>query len=104
MLVLPDRLTHEQAPACLDMLLQAARAEEGAQVVLDAAELRRFDSSALAVLLGLRRACRRARKTLRVVSMPQGLQELAQLYGVADLFAPEAPARQQAEAKAAAGA
>lgn len=86
MLVLPDQLTHAQARACLDMLQDAARAETGARVLVDASLLQRFDSSALAVLLALRRACQRLGKPLLVTGMPGKLAELAELYGVGELL------------------
>ena len=88
MLVLPDQLTHAQARACLDMLQEAARAETGERVQLDATLLKRFDSSALAVLLALRRTCQRRGKSLLVTGMPSKLAELAELYGVAALLVP----------------
>ena len=49
MLVLPSELTHRQASATLGMLLQALRGDQGPQLVVDAAALQVFDSSALAV-------------------------------------------------------
>ena len=57
MLVLPSELLHAQAPACLTMLRDAARAEPGPLVLVDATPLVSFDSSALAVLLECRRDC-----------------------------------------------
>jgi phospholipid transport system transporter-binding protein len=47
-----------------------------------------FDSSALAVLLGLRRVLIHKGTALRVEGMPQRLRELASLYGVMDLLQP----------------
>ncbi|MCK9516861.1 MAG: STAS domain-containing protein [Ottowia sp.] len=88
MLVLPPELTHRQARASLGMLLDAARAEDETPVVLDAAALERFDSSVLAVLLALRRACEQKGKPLSVIGMPQQLRELAGLYGVDSLLLP----------------
>lgn len=90
MLVLPPQLTHEQAVACLDLLMPAVAAEQGMRVVVDASELKQFDSSALAVLLGLRRACLRARKSFAVRGLTPHLRELAGLYGVDELL-PVAP-------------
>ena len=58
MLVLPAELMHAQAQTCLTLLREAARAESGPLVWVDAAPLVRFDSSALAVLLECRRECR----------------------------------------------
>jgi phospholipid transport system transporter-binding protein len=58
------------------------------QVMLDAADLTDFDSSALAVLLGLRRVLTQRGSTLRVEGMTPRLRELATLYGVMDLLQP----------------
>lgn len=86
MLVLPAELTLTQAEVCLNMLVQSAQAEAGADVLVDATALGRFDSSALAVLLELRRDCLHRRKRFAVRGMAPRLQELAQLYGVVDLL------------------
>ncbi|HMN19915.1 MAG TPA: STAS domain-containing protein [Ottowia sp.] len=91
MLVLPSELTHVQARAALNLLLQAARAEAGEQVCVDAGALARFDSSALAVLLEVRRACLRERKSFVVRDLGARLRTLARLYGVDGLL-PAAPA------------
>lgn len=85
MLSLPATLTHEQAKACVVQLTQALRAE-AAQVVVDAAKLRDFDSSALAVLLELRRECARAGKRFVVQGLPSRLLDLAKLYGISGLL------------------
>lgn len=87
MLVLPAELTHAQASACLRMLAQAQRGEQGAQVLVDAGALARFDSSALAVLLECRRTALAEGKTFAIKAMPAALARLAQLYGVQDLLA-----------------
>lgn len=86
MLVMPAELMHVQASVCLNMLAQAARAEGGAQVLVDATALTRFDSSALAVLLECRRQCLQAGKGFAVRGLAPRLRELADLYGVADLL------------------
>ncbi|MBG9389713.1 STAS domain-containing protein [Caenimonas aquaedulcis] len=86
MLVLPAELTHEHAVACCRMLSQALRAQPGAAVVVDAAPLQNFDSSALAVLLECRRDTLAAGKTFAVTRLPARLLELATLYGVAELL------------------
>ncbi len=91
MLVLPAELTHAQARACLGLLRKTAAAEPGAQVLVDATALTRFDSSALAVLLALRRACQRQGKTLAVRGLAPRLRTLAGLYGVGGLLAEAAP-------------
>ncbi|MCL1961412.1 MAG: STAS domain-containing protein [Desulfovibrionaceae bacterium] len=92
MLVLPAELTHVQAEVCLQMLLQAARAQGQSQVLVDGAALTRFDSSALAVLLACRRECIADGKGFAVRALPPRLRELAGLYGVLDLLPdPAAP-------------
>ena len=96
MLVLPTELLHAQAEICLNMLGKAARAEKGAEVLVDASALQRFDSSALAVLLECRRECLHDGKTFAVRGLPPRLAELAGLYGVLALLpaptaAPPAP-------------
>ncbi len=86
MLVLPAELTHRQARACAQLLLQALQGETQSQVVVDAGPLATFDSSALAVLLECRRAAVAERKGLVVKDMPAGLASLAGLYGVQELL------------------
>ena len=86
MLVLPSDLTRIQASACLQMLVQGLRAEQGPTVVVDAGALGRFDSAALAVLLAFRREGLAAGKTLALRAMPARLRDLASLYGIAELL------------------
>lgn len=88
LLVLPEALTHDEAPACARMLAQALRSVGGTAAVADASALRRFDSSALAVLLDCRREALAQGKTFSVSGMPVRLRELASLYGVAELLPP----------------
>ena len=85
MLQLPATLTHAQASACLRDLSQTLAAQPGA-AVLDASALNSFDSSALAVLLALRRECARAGKRFAVQGLPQRLRDLAALYGIEALL------------------
>ncbi len=85
MLSLPATLTQDHARACLEQLTEGVQAE-AAQVVVDAARLRQFDSSALAVLLELRRECARAGKRFAVQGLPQRLRDLAALYGIEGLL------------------
>lgn len=86
MLVLPAELTHAQARACAQMLVQGLRGEREAAVVADATALQRFDSSALAVLLECRREVLAAGKGFAVRGLPGRLRSLAGLYGVAELL------------------
>lgn len=85
MLQLPATLTHQQAAACVQNLVKNL-ANEPNTAVLDAAALTSFDSSALAVVLELRRACARLGKQLRVQGLPAQLLALATLYGVHTLL------------------
>ena len=85
MLQLPATLTHAQASACLRDLSQALATEPG-PVVLDAAPLTSFDSSALAVLLELQRAGTRLNKKVVVQGLSERLLALATLYGVEALL------------------
>lgn len=86
MLVLPESITQASAVACLEALSKALTQELGSDVVLDAANLTRFDSAALAVLLDMRRQVLKRGKQFAVKQVPQRLQDLASLYGIAELL------------------
>ncbi|MEO5736102.1 MAG: STAS domain-containing protein [Variovorax sp.] len=90
MLVLPTRLLHDDAPACLRMLQQGLAAASESSTVVDASALTQFDSSAIAVLLECRREASSAGRGFAVKGLPPRLRELATLYGVAGLL-PAAP-------------
>jgi len=90
MLVLPAELTHKQASACLRMLVQGLPSQTGSAVLVDAASLKRFDSSALAVLLEFRRASVARGKGFEIRGLSSRLIDLASLYGVAELLPPAA--------------
>lgn len=90
MLVLPSRLLHDDAPACLRMLQQGLTAAAESSTVVDASALTQFDSSAIAVLLECRREASAAGRAFSVKGLPPRLRELAALYGVAGLL-PAAP-------------
>ena len=85
MLSLPVELTHDLAKDCLSRLMSGLGAEP-TEVVVNAQSLTRFDSSALAVLLELRRSCIRNGKTMVVQSLPKHLLDLAVLYGIESLL------------------
>jgi phospholipid transport system transporter-binding protein len=89
MLVLPSELTHKQATVCLRMLVQGLPSQAGPAVVVDAAALKVFDSSALAVLLEFRRASLASSKRFEIRGLTPRLLDLARVYGVADLLLPE---------------
>ena len=80
-------MTHEVAPACLSELRDGLQ-YEAATVVVDGERLQRFDSSALAVLLELRRECAKAGKVFAVQKLPARLRDLAALYGIDALLKP----------------
>jgi phospholipid transport system transporter-binding protein len=81
-LVLPATVTVREARDTLRMLRQALRRDGTDSVVVDAAPLRDFDSSALAVLLACRRLAQDWGKAFTVQSPPAQLVSLAGLYGV----------------------
>ncbi len=88
MLVLPSELTHRQATACLRMLVQGLPSQTGSAVMVDAASLKLFDSSALSVLLEFRRASLALGKGFAIRNLSPRLVDLARLYGVAELLLP----------------
>jgi len=90
MLVLPTRLTHDDAPACMQMLRQGLATQSGSSTVIDAGALVQFDSSALAVLLECRREAIGLGRGFAVKGLAPRLRELATLYGIAGLL-PAAP-------------
>lgn len=86
MLRLPAELTHAQADACLaEWLLQLPMGT--GPVVVDGSDLRQFDSTALAMLLELRRHLLGRGQALKLKAIPPRLGELATLYGVDELLA-----------------
>ena len=86
MLVLPPKLTHAEAPACLYMLQQGLAGKSDTSTVVDASALAHFDSSALAVLLECRRLAQAWGKAFSVRQPPGQLAALAKLYGVDQLL------------------
>jgi phospholipid transport system transporter-binding protein len=66
--------------------LLAALPAQGDAVQVDASGLAEFDSAALAVLLTLRRETLRLQHSFAITGLPQGLADLARLYGIAELL------------------
>jgi len=89
-LVLPKELTQSHATACLRMLVQGLRSHTKPEVVVDATALSRFDSTALAVLLEIRRETLAMGKRFLIRELPTRLGDLASLYGIDELL-PAAP-------------
>ncbi|MBV2162704.1 MAG: STAS domain-containing protein [Comamonas sp.] len=91
-IALPPQLDTGCATAQLARLCQALDAlPAGSACVLDAAQVQQFDSAGLAVLLACRRHALASGKTVHVAQWPDKLHALAQVYGVAEWLAPEAP-------------
>ena len=86
MLVLPPEITHSQARACALAVSQEMTAVRDSHVVLDATQLIKFDSSALAVMLQCRREALAQGKEFAVHGLTPHLAGLAALYGVEDLL------------------
>jgi phospholipid transport system transporter-binding protein len=82
MLALPSTLNH------LEVANHAAwQANARAhQWQIDCAALLDFDSSALALLLDLRRAAKAENQTITILNAPTKLTQLARLYGVNELL------------------
>lgn len=85
-LALPATLTLDEARATLRTLEDGVQQAAASPVTLDASALRDFDSSALAVLLGARRAAQAAGKDVAVQGAPAPLVALAGLYGLTELL------------------
>ncbi|MDO9135655.1 lipid asymmetry maintenance protein MlaB [Hydrogenophaga sp.] len=83
---LPEQITMHVAVQVLGQLSQTLAQQQAQTLVLDAQALRVFDSSAVAVLLELRRATLARGKALRLVHLPTRLQQLVTLYGVSELL------------------
>lgn len=85
-LSLPERLTQIETELVLALLDREVALHPDAGIVLNAAALKVFDSSALALLLALRRRQIARGRALRVNGWPSRLNNLAKLYGVRDLL------------------
>lgn len=79
-LSMPAVLTHREAQACWQDWVR--RLPSDGEVWLDASALRRFDSSALAVLLALQRAALGRGCRVQVRELPAQARQLAHVYGI----------------------
>lgn len=90
-LALPESIGHQNAELLLQQLQQQLQerlsAGECEQVEVDAAALRQFDSSALALLLALLRTVQQKQCAWKVTNPPERLLDLAALYGLDVLLA-----------------
>ena len=85
MLKLPPVLNHAAASR-FALTMGKDVSAQGDEVVIDAAALEQFDSSALAVLLECRRQAFAAGKQFSVWAAPTRLLQLADVYGVKALL------------------
>lgn len=70
-----------------DGLLAAGRAAfRGPREIIDLAEVKEVDSSALAVMIAWTRDARKEGRSLLFVNLPTGVRALAALYGVDDIL------------------
>ena len=88
-----DRL-YVSGPATLAnaaQLIEESKALVASVRAVDFGEVTELDSSLLAVLIAWMREARAQGRALSFSRLPQDLLTLAQLYGVAQLLAPDAP-------------
>lgn len=90
-MTLPPELTH-LAASDFSLGLNQAVLSQPDGVVVDASALKKFDSSALAVLIECRRQALVAGKAFSVYGVPERLRHLANLYGVEELIPSSAAA------------
>jgi phospholipid transport system transporter-binding protein len=85
-MLLPATITAREARDTHRLLVQAMQGERTAPVVIDASNLKSFDSSALAVLLECQRLAKAFGRPFTIQSAPAKLSALAKLYGVNELL------------------
>lgn len=83
---MPDLVTMHVASGVLQSMSKSLETQTGAMATVDAQGLQTFDSSAVAVLLELRRGLAKKGKQLQVINQPPKLLELVSLYGVSELL------------------
>ncbi len=71
-------------------LCEAGKQQLDADMVIDLAAVTEVDSTALSVLFEWRRAAEQKKFRISFRNLPDSMQSLAALYGVADLVAPGA--------------
>ena len=92
MLLLPATVTASEAIDTRRLLALALKGDPHGEVVVDASNLRQFDSAALAVLLECQRAADAWGKPFALRNAPPKLVALAKLYGVDTLLIPDSGA------------
>ncbi|MDL2337187.1 MAG: STAS domain-containing protein [Pseudomonadota bacterium] len=91
----------QDAQDVLRTMTKGLVAESAAPLIVDAAALQSFDSSALAVLLECRRLAQASKRPFVLRDPPPRLKQLAGLYGVASLLGIDSPAPASAAAQTA---
>jgi len=86
MLALPAKLIMGTATAEMGRLFSLLGSQQQPRVTLDAGALEVFDSSAIAVLLEVRRELLRQGRQLQILRLPPRLRDLMTLYGVGELL------------------
>lgn len=84
--LLPELVTLSVASGVLQTMSMALEKQTDTAATVDAQGLETFDSSAVAVLLELRRSLAQNGRHLQVVNLPPKLRELVALYGVSELL------------------
>ena len=92
MLALPPSVVLDDAKDLLGQLRRTIAGDSADPLIVNAAALHEFDSSALAVLLECRRLAQSSHRAFVLRDPPPRLMQLAHLYGVATLLGIEAQA------------
>ena len=82
------------------MLEDGLRAIEAGQTVIDFAKVSAVDSAAVATMLAWRRGAQQRGRTLSFINVPDNLQSLVILYGVADLLQTASQAESPSKSRA----
>ncbi|MDO8903260.1 lipid asymmetry maintenance protein MlaB [Hydrogenophaga sp.] len=85
-IAMPDVVTMHVASGVLQALSSSLALQTDAVATVDAHALQTFDSSAVAVLLELKRELAQGGRTLEVVNLPPKLKALVALYGVSEML------------------
>ncbi|MDR7151057.1 phospholipid transport system transporter-binding protein [Hydrogenophaga palleronii] len=83
---LPDLVTLHVASGVLQAMSKSLESQTETTATVDAQGLQIFDSSAVAVLLELKRGLAQKGRQLQVINQPPKLLELVALYGVSELL------------------
>lgn len=83
---LPDLVTLHVASGVLQTMSKSLESQTETTATVDAQGLQTFDSSAVAVLLELKRGLAQKGRQLQVINQPPKLLELVALYGVSELL------------------